>query len=228
MRATKDVDTLFRGDFEEFLSELDSALCDPWGVLSFQRSEITILEDVPKSAKPRRFDIRLFIRGKVWRRIQVEVSPDEGRAGVGVDVLNAPALSHFGLPTPDKLVGIALDYQVAQKLHACTDPHSPPGSPNNRVRDIVDLVLLRQNFYARTASLRGLADACSDVFQSRAYEAQKLGSASRSWPPAVVAFSHWEGDYVHPANQANLQLGLHEAIDLLNIWIQEISDHSVS
>ena len=38
------------------------------------------------------------------------------------------------------LAGIAMSYQIAQKVHACTDPHDPPAFVNNRARDVVDLV----------------------------------------------------------------------------------------
>ena len=32
-RATKDIDMLFRGSFDEFVASLDEALVEPWGVL---------------------------------------------------------------------------------------------------------------------------------------------------------------------------------------------------
>ena len=36
-RATKDVDTLFRGDFDKFIDSLDEALRQPWGALELDR-----------------------------------------------------------------------------------------------------------------------------------------------------------------------------------------------
>lgn len=222
-RATKDVDTLFRGDFGEFLAELDAALRDPWGPITLRRTEISVIEGARTRTKPRRFDIQLLIRGKVWRRIQVEVAPDEGGAGGAVDALRALPLDHFGLPSARKLAGIALDYQVAQKLHACTDPHDPPDLINDRARDVIDLVLLRQTFYPEGADLSKLAAACLDVFQTRAREAEALGGPSRSWPPQVVAYAHWERDYLRPASQADIELSLHDAIEHINSWIGNIA-----
>jgi hypothetical protein len=35
-------------------------------------------------------------------------------------------------------------YQIAQKLHAGSDPHEPPAYVNDRARDLVDLLLLKQ------------------------------------------------------------------------------------
>jgi hypothetical protein len=34
-------------------------------------------------------------------------------------------------------------FQIAQKLQDCTDPHDPPSEPNDRARDVADLLLLR-------------------------------------------------------------------------------------
>jgi hypothetical protein len=138
-RPTKDIDGIISGDIDEFVRHLDSALTAPWGPLTLERGPIETIETPSRVVKPRRFDVRLSHRGKVWRRIQVEIAPGEGSAASENDVLPAPRLSHFGLPSPDHLLGIALRYQIAQKLHACTDPHDPPTTRNDRARDVVDL-----------------------------------------------------------------------------------------
>lgn len=221
-RATKDVDALFRGDFAEFLTELDAALREPWGAITLHRTEVEAIERARTHVKPQRFAVRLLIRGKIWRRIQVEVAPEEGHAGAAVDSLIAPPLDHFGLPSAEQLAGIAMDYQVAQKLHACTDPHDPPEAINARVRDVVDLVLLRQAFYRDGADLSQLAAACLDVFHTRAREAGALDLPQRSWPPRVVAYAHWDADYVRPASQADLPFTLPAAIEFINSWIDNI------
>lgn len=53
-------------------------------------------------------------------------------------------LKWLGIPTPAQLLGIALRFHIAPKIHACTDTHSPPGCRNDRDRDLVDLVDLLQ------------------------------------------------------------------------------------
>jgi hypothetical protein len=79
-----------------------------------------------KIIKPRRFDIILELRGVTWRRTPFEISADEAGIGAEDETIEAPPLSGFGLPDPDALVGIALRFQIAQKLHAVSDPHEPP------------------------------------------------------------------------------------------------------
>jgi len=69
-RTTTDVDTLFRGEFDEFQRRLDEALAEPWGPFELNRTEIEII-DAPKLVKPRRFWVQLKAKGSVWRRIQV-------------------------------------------------------------------------------------------------------------------------------------------------------------
>ena len=142
-RTAKDVDGLIRGDLDQFILALDEALDEPWGPLTLRRGEVELVNVPAKIIKPRRFDIILELRGVTWRRIQFEVSPDEAGVSDEHETIEPPPLGGFGLPDPDALVGIAMRFQIAQKLHAVSDPHEPPDSINDRARDVVDLLLLR-------------------------------------------------------------------------------------
>jgi len=143
-RATKDVDGLIRGDLDAFVARLDETLELPWGPLTLSRTAIEVIETPTRVIKPRRFHVLVGLRGQTWRHIQVEIAPDEGGARSESEAFLPPPLHGFGLPEPEQLVGLALRFQIAQKLHACSDPHDPPEATNDRARDIVDL-LLRDN-----------------------------------------------------------------------------------
>lgn len=221
-RATADIDVLFRGDFDDFLDTLDDALAAPWGALELQRGQIDTIDRAQRLVKPRRFDIRLQVRGRTWRRIQVEVSPDEGGAGARSETAVPPALDHFGLPSPVELAGIVMDYQVAQKLHACTDPHDPPTQINDRVRDLADLLLIRDTFHVNAPDLHELQTACRDVFSVRADEARQLGAKVRPWPPTIQPHAHWNADWAQLAAELNLHDVLDTAVTDLNRWIARI------
>jgi len=122
------------------------------------------------------------------------VSPDEGGAGGEQEILRAPDLKRFGLTSPDPLFGIDLRYQIAQKLHACTDPHTELECANIRARALVDLIrgmITREGIPAPAA----LREAGVIVFEARVREHEHLGLNSRPWPPNVVAHDHWEADY---------------------------------
>ena len=223
-RTTKDVDGLVRGDLEAFLTALDVVLAQDWGTVELRRTEAETIEVPGKLIKPRRFYLKLLIRGEVWRSVKIEISPDEGGAGDVQDEMVPAQLHHFGLPTPDRLLGIAVQYQVAQKMHACTDPHDPPDSRNERARDLPDLLLLQELAAAEGAPTEAeLRQACEAVFTARAGEAVAAGMAPRPWPPTVVAHPGWEQDYPAAAAEANVDRTLDEAVLAVNAWIARIA-----
>ncbi|MEX1105036.1 MAG: nucleotidyl transferase AbiEii/AbiGii toxin family protein [Ilumatobacteraceae bacterium] len=223
-RATKDVDGLIRGDMDAFFGVLEGVLDEPWGPLTMRRGEVEVIDVPTKIIKPRRFDIILDMRGVTWRRIQFEVSPDEAGIGDERESIEPLSLAGFGLPDPDALVGIAMRFQIAQKLHAVSDPHEPPDSINDRVRDVVDLILLR-DLAAATGSptLPEIRQAGVAVFEARGCEAAELGRPPRSWPPTITDHRHWRDDYVRAAASGGIGLSLDAAVAEVNAWIVRIT-----
>lgn len=172
-RTTQDIDGLVRGDLDRFLALLDDALTQPWGPLTLVRGEVEVIGVPHRIVKPRRFDLTVLLNGVTWRRIQVEVSPDEGHAGQTPEQIPPPSLAGFGLPTPDHLTSLSMRYQIAQKIHASTDPHEPPASINDRARDAVDLLMLRDLIEVTGQPTLGeVRAAVEDVFAARAAEAE--------------------------------------------------------
>lgn len=223
-RATKDVDGLVRGDIDDFLAQLDEVLKLPWGTLTLTRVNLEVINAPTRMVKPRRFDIAVELKGTTWRRIQVEVAADEGGAGDEHEELTSPQLEHFGIDTPEALFGIALRYQIAQKLHACSDPHDPPTEVNDRARDLADLVLLHSQIAIEGVPSRTqLREACEALFEARAQDAIALGRVPRRWPCAVAIHPHWQADYHRAATDAGIGHSITEARDLVNRWITEIN-----
>lgn len=222
-RTTKDIDGLVRGDLGEFLFALDTALAEPWGPLTLTRDEVEVIKVPNRIANPRRFDIIVALNGVTWRRVQVEISPDEGQAGTSAERIAAPSLSGFGLPSPDHLTSLSMAYQIAQKIHACTDPHNPPELLNDRARDVVDLLLLRDLINAtQNPTLSDVRAAIKDVFTARATEASAAEGPTRSWPTRAIAYTHWETSYSKSASSAGVTVNLREAISQLNTWFSLI------
>lgn len=224
-RTTKDVDGLIRRDLDEFLLALEDALAEPWGPVTLRRGEVEVVNVPTKIIKPRRFDIILELRGVTWRRIQFEVSPDEAGIGGDSEGIEPPPLGGFGLPDPDALVGIAMRFRIAQKLHAVSDPHDPPTTINDRPRDVVDLLLLRDLAVESGSPTMGEVRAAGTaVFEARADEAKRLGFPLRAWPPVVVAHSLWEEDFKRAAASAGVTLSLEEAVAEVNAWVTGAAD----
>jgi len=225
-RTTNDLDGLVRGDLDDFVARLDEVLTEPWGPLTLRRHGVVETIRVPtKVVHPKRFDIVVEVAGVTWRRIQVEISPDEGSAGRFPEEIESPSLAGFGLPTPMQLVTIAMNYQIAQKVHASTDPHNPPEDINDRARDVVDLILLRDlsrdTGHPEKASIK---TAILDIFAARAADAEKLGRTPRHWPARLIAYPHWKDSFDKAAQSAGLEITLEDAVAQVNAWLDEIDD----
>ena len=221
-RATKDLDMIYRGAVADFEKHVDEAIASDWGIISFSRGRFTSIENAPLTIKPRRFDMRLDVLGKRWASVQVEVSFVEGAVGDHVDRIPSPSTQFFGIDQPADIATITMAYQVAQKFHACTDPHDPPQFAQLRVRDIVDLYLIREAFHPDGVDLADVRGAASDIFAARAEEATLLGRTPRTWPPTIVPNEQWEIDWARPAGVTGITLTLEHAIANINEWITAI------
>ena len=92
--------------------------------------------------------------------------------------------------SPDTLATLALRFQIAQKLHACTDPHDrlrrlTTGPATSSTSCCCDLV--RTEGRPTLLELRVAAEA---IFAARADDARALGRTERTWPCVVVAHEH--------------------------------------
>lgn len=222
-RTTKDIDGLVRGDVEQFIVKLDATLAEPWGPLTLVRGEVETIAVANRIIKPRRFDIVVTLNGVTWRRMQVEISRDEGHAGTMPESIPAPSLAGFGLPSPDHIVSLSMAYQIAQKIHACTDPHDPPEFVNDRARDVVDLLLLRDLIDAtQHPTPSEVRAAVEDVFTARATEALAAGAAPRNWPARGAMYPHWRTSFASAAESAGLDVTPRNAINRLNAWLDLI------
>lgn len=223
-RTTKDIDGLVRGDIDDFLSALDEVFREPWGPFTLRRGSVEVINVPTRLLRPRRFDVYIELRGTTWRRVQFEISPDEAGIGDDSESIESMPLRGFGLPDLDVLVGIALRHQIAQKFHAVSDPHNPPETVNDRPRDVVDLILLRDLVVnAGHPTSNEIALAANAVFEARAKDALALGLEPRYWPPKVLAHQHWTDSYAQAANEVGITLSLAEAVAQVNIWITNLN-----
>lgn len=222
-RVTRDLDGVVRGDLDHFFSRLDDELPLRWGPLTVERGEIEVIGATKREIQPRRFDVLLSMRGLTWRRIPVEISADEGEKGVSYERVAGPALEALGLPSPGEIWTLSIAYQIAQKVHAVTEPHRPPETLNDRVRDVIDLVLLRGLMLERgNPSEEELARAIADVFDSRAQESIRIGAPPRHWPQPVVPYPHWVPGFRATAESVGISASLEEVVSFLNGWLSEL------
>jgi hypothetical protein len=174
-RATKDYDAVFRARAEEILDRLDEAIARPWNEFTISRSEA---ERIPNT-KAIRVELKLAYKGRSWSAVEVELAPVEGGMGSELDRVPAAPLDLLQIPLPADAACVSLRYQVAQKIHACTEVFET-GRENDRFRDVMDILLLKE--LAIDVGLARVREACVDIFAVR---------GKHAWPPVVNVYDSW-------------------------------------
>ena len=156
-----------------------------------------------------RVDVALDYRGRSWGTVQVDLSPHEGKS-TEVELVEALALEPFGLNTPHALPCLALRYHVAQKIHAMTEPARDEDTPNERFRDLVDVLLMRE----LTSNLAAVRAACAEVFGIR---------GTHDWPPLLDPPAFWQEPFTKLAEEVELPVSsLEEAVREAQTFIEAI------
>ncbi len=126
-----------------------------------------------------RTDIRLAYKGRPWGTVQLEIAPAEGQAGQEIDRVPARPLDPVQIEGPERIACVSVRYQIAQKIHACTEVFTE-GRENDRFRDLIDLPLLRE--LLAEDELPAVRAACVEIFALR---------AKHAWPPRVTVYAAW-------------------------------------
>jgi Nucleotidyl transferase AbiEii toxin, Type IV TA system len=192
-RSSKDLDAVIRGSMATFMTEASRVVQHP--LAGFIGKVVKVREvNVPgMSVKPRAFEVKLSFEGQPFATVSVEVSPPEGLAATEYDDVSSPTLEGLGMDDLPPVPCLSVRYQVAQKLHACTDPLSE-GRVNDRARDLVDILLLEPLLDTDLAMVKA---ACLDVFIVR---------DRHVWPPTLVVHGTW------PAIYATAAIGLENLV----------------
>ena len=95
-------------------------------------------------------------------------------------------------PAPECLISLAMDYQIAQKVRASTDPHDHPNTSMTVPWDAADLLLLRNLSHdTGDPSSAAIKAATLDIFAARAAEAETLGGETASVAGPANRLPHW-------------------------------------
>ena len=186
-RATKDIDLVIDGADEDDLAVvLREALRDDYQHFSFRvKGEPYVM---PNNAV--RVEVAMDYRGRSWSTVQVDLSRQEGGA-TEVELVDGLGLEPFGLSTPSALRCLSLRHHIAQKIHGMTQPSAQEEASNERVRDLADVLLLRD----LVEDLPAVRAACVEVFAFR---------GTHGWPPALEPPAFWEDLYAELAEGLEL------------------------
>jgi len=177
-RSTEDLDLVVFPEEGDLLKLLDLALRAPYGDWTFsRRAETRRLGD-----QAVRVWVQIAYRSQRWATVQVDLTRPDGDSTES-ERIPGMGLQPFGLEGPMDIACLSLRFHIAQKFHGMTRA-SRGGGPNDRVRDAVDLLLLRE--LVPLADLRAVREACLDTFRARAVH---------DWPPEIRLPAHWSGPY---------------------------------
>lgn len=143
-RDSKDLDVTWRDAQAAFADALRTSLTAGWGPFTGQllAKAPRPREGTPTSYVMQPYVVKLAAYGRPFNTVVLEVGYDELGAttdGSGELLLPNQIVDMFtalGLPQPQPVPILAVHHQIAQKIHACTEPGS------ERAHDLVDLQLL--------------------------------------------------------------------------------------
>ena len=213
-RFTPDFDASRSADvtLEDYIDELADLLADGWGGFTgtVEQLEAAHPEGVPAEYVMQPFSIRLAFRGRHWLTVAFELGHDEIGSTRHHDLRIADDLiklfATLGLETPAPIPVLALEHQIAQKLHACTYVNPKTGR-NDRAHDLVDLQILEQE---ESIDMAAVAATAERLFAAR---------QGHGWPPTVVAYDRWETIYIEAATGLDVIDNVTDAVTWTNDFI---------
>lgn len=206
-RATQDLDAAVRAGSTEMLDRLRDALDAGHGDFTATTTDVGRVRDTGAV----RVIAKLAYRGRPWGTVPVELSPIEGGAGEDIERVPARVLDLLGIDGPPDVPCLSVRYQIAQKLHACTEVFDT-GPVNARFRDLIDVLLLRE--LLEPSDLPGVRTACVEIFALR---------DGHAWPPTLTTPNEWRAPYADLATEMAFPIVvIDEAADAVRGLIEEL------
>lgn len=114
------------------------------------------------------------------------------------------AFVELGFPPPRPVKLMTLEYQLAQKIHAVSEPG------NDRARDLVDIQIILKNSSVDMAKTRRL---CERIFAYR---------KKHQWPPVITPGVGWNSMYLEAKGDLPVLPTVDEAVAWANDLIAKI------
>jgi hypothetical protein len=171
-RATKDLDIGLCLPPEEVVPAFDDALAIGYGDFRLRRQgEATVLDNGARQLR-----VRIEYLENPFATVDVDLA--SASTETDTEPIEPFVLAELDLATPRVVPCLAINEQIAQKVHATTEP-DPRGRQNARFRDIIDILLLNDRLRPDAAELYA---ACERVFASRQTHPWPL--TEHPFPPA--------------------------------------------
>ena len=210
-RFTPDFDVARRETFDEFTAALGTRLAAGWegfaGRVATSRA-VSKPPGVPGDYIMKAIDLKLEYQGRSWLTVPMEIGHDELGDTETPELRLADDLRdlvvNLGFTVPNPIAVLAIEHQIAQKLHACSEPGS------ERAHDLVDLQLLDREF---DIDRQKTAEVCRRLFVFR---------KNHSWPPTVEAGAGWDSLYLAAAEGLDVLPDVNQAVRWTNQLIADL------
>lgn len=170
-RSTKDLDLGLQGDRKSRFETFEKALALGFDDFRFRRKAEP--RDLDR-AHTYRFEVAVSYKNKGFQTIEIDLGP--GGHDVDFVALDLAPIAELGVPVASPVRCLTMPQQIAQKIHAGTNPQILADPRQNRGRDIVDVLLLE---LLEVIDYAAVHEAAVDVFAAR---------AQHEWPPRVPEY----------------------------------------
>lgn len=205
-RVTMDLDMACKGDVGAFARVLGGRLAEGWNGFTgvVVEREPPTPKNIPTEYVMKPYVVKLMYNKQSWCTVDIEIGFNE--IGDAVDAeygLSEEVVEIFRklmFPDPEPVPLMKLEYQVAQKLHAVSEPGS------RRAHDLIDLQLIVEKGEFDYAKLKAI---CGRLFVFR---------RKQTWPPRVIKGVDWDVVY----NEENDKQSVLPTVDDAIVWANDL------
>lgn len=210
-RFTQDLDAARVGPLAKFRSDFEDSLAAGWTGFTGRLIEKAAPRptDVPTAYVMKPFNVKLDYRGRPWCTVKFELGHNEIGDADEPEYHLADGLvqlfAEVGLEAPKPVRVMRADHQIAQKLHAVSEPGT------ERVRDLVDLQLLDKR---EDLDLAQVEATCVRLFEYRRQQA---------WPPTIVSGDSWSTLYEAAVEDVGVLPNVDGAVAWVNEFVERVA-----
>lgn len=211
-RFTQDLDAARVHPLSEFLDDFEASLNQGWAGFTGRvvDRQPPRPPGIPSAYVMQPFDLKLDYLGRSWRTVKFELGHNEIDDALEPELRIASDLvelfTDVGLPAPGPIPVMRADHQVAQKIHAISEPGS------ERVRDLLDLQLLDRGEKLDMAEVKA---TCIRLFDYRRRQA---------WPPVMEVGAGWGDLYEGAIEGVDVLPDIEAAVAWGNELIRRIAE----
>jgi hypothetical protein len=201
-RASRDIDIVLPLEREALMDAAVEALRIEWSGFAFR------IKGTPdRRDHSFKFELNSLYQNKEWATFEVELVFG---SVTDQDAIPPLDLSTFGLLQAADIPCMTAAEQIAQKLHAASDPSE------NRPRDLIDIYLLDTRLRPSNADL---LDQCIRTFEER---------ATHAWPPNIDLRDGWVPQLQEMIDRLDLALNIDAILHSVRALVSRLVGFTMS